>query len=97
MTNREKLIQLMKETFPEIRIDEEEISVELQSCHFVYDDNCDKDYCNCCPVHEFWDKEYKENNDTIPAMKIVNDAIVTPPVFTIVETTANKLSGSDNN
>ena len=56
MTNREKLIQMLKETFGEENFDSEEIIGYTLSCEML---KCAKTSCSECPLDDFWNQEYK--------------------------------------
>ena len=56
MTNREKFVQMLKETFGEENFDSEEITGYTLSCEML---KCDKTSCSECPFDNFWKQEYK--------------------------------------
>lgn len=61
MTNLEKLIQVLKETFPGTKFVEKEIKETLSACGFIacYDP---KGLCENCPSENFWNNPYVLHN-----------------------------------
>lgn len=59
MTNKEKLIEVMKKTFPGIKFVEEEIKDYLFPCSFLDCDECKfQNECDDSPQYDFWNKDY---------------------------------------
>lgn len=56
MTNREKFVQMLKETFGEENFDSEEIKGHTLGCEML---KCNTENCKECPFDNFWKQEYK--------------------------------------
>lgn len=59
MTNLEKLIQVLGETFPGTTFDKQEVKDVLKHCTFLDCDDCMfQRKCDTCGGYEFWDADY---------------------------------------
>ena len=56
MTNREKFVEVLKETFGEDKIDYVEAIIHARDCEML---KCDAYRCSECPFYNFWKREYK--------------------------------------
>lgn len=59
MTNLDKLIQVLKETFPCTKFDEKEIEDYFSPCTFLDCNECKYQHeCDDNPKYDFWHKDY---------------------------------------
>lgn len=60
MTNREKLIEVLKETFGEDNFDIEEIHGHTIDCEML---KCNAENCSECPFYKFWKQDYERKEE----------------------------------